>query len=278
MPPVALLGSTNVARLGQGTWKIGEGQRPASAEASVIRLGIELGLTVIDTAELYGDGAAERVVGAAIAGLRERVFLVTKVSPHNATRTGVPEACARSLKRLGTDVIDLYLLHWRGDTPLATTVAAFEKLKAEGRIRHWGVSNFDVADLEELLAVPGGEFCAANQVLYNPEHRSIEFELLPWHAAQHIPVIAYSPLGQGGRLLRSLTMTSVAARRGVTPAQVAIAWALRRSGIIAIPKSGDAAHMAENAAAAGLALTVEDLDEIDHAYKPPTRKRPLAML
>lgn len=278
MPPVAMLGSTDVATLGQGTWRIGEGQRPPSQEAAVIRLGIELGMTVIDTAELYGDGAAERVVGAAISGLRERVFLVTKVSPHNASRTGVPEACARSLRRLGTDVIDLYLLHWRGDAPLGPTVAAFEKLKADGYIRHWGVSNFDVADMEELMAVPGGNLCAANQVLYNPEHRSIEFALLPWHAAQHIPVMAYSPLGQGGRLLRSLTITAVAARRGWTPAQVAIAWSLRHPGIISIPKSGDAAHMTENAAAAGLSLTPEDLAEIDHAYKPPTRKRPLAML
>jgi diketogulonate reductase-like aldo/keto reductase len=278
MPPVALPGSTDVATLGQGTWRIGEGQRPPSQEAAAIRLGIELGLTVIDTAELYGDGGAELVVGAAIAGLRERVFLVTKVSPHNASRTGVPEACARSQQRLGTDVIDLYLLHWRGDTPLGATVAAFEKLKAEGRIRHWGVSNFDVDDMEELMAVPGGELCAANQVLYNPEHRGIEFELLPWHAAQGIPVMAYSPLGQGGRLLRSGTLQAVAGRRGITPAQVAIAWSLRHPGMISIPKSGDPAHIAQNAAAAAVTLTAEDLEEIDRAYHPPTRKHPLAML
>ena len=278
MRPVTGPDSTEVARLGQGTWKIGEGQRPPADEAAAIRLGIDLGMTVIDTAELYGDGASELVVGEAIAGRREEVFLVTKVSPHNATRSAVPAACARSLQRLGTEVIDLYLLHWRGDTPLAATVAAFEKLKAEGRIRHWGVSNFDVDDMEELLAVPGGNQCAVNQVLYNPEHRGIEFELLPWQAAQGIPVMAYSPLGQGGRLLRSKTLKAVAARRGATPAQAAIAWSLRHPGVSSIPKSGDPAHVRENAAAAGLALTAEDLAEIDHAYHPPTRKQPLAIL
>ena len=278
MRSIALSDGTQVAALGQGTWKIGEGQYPAKQAAATIRLGVELGLTLIDTAEMYGGGASERVVGQAIEGLREQVFLVTKVYPHNASRTGVPAACARSLQRLGVDAIDLYLLHWRGGTPLAETVAAFEKLRAAGRIRHWGVSNFDVDDMEELLGVPGGANCAANQVLYNPEYRGIEFDLLAWQADHRIPVMAYSPVGQGGRLLRNPAIKTVAARHGVSPAQVAIAWSLRHPGVISIPKSGDAAHLRENAAAAALTLTPEDLAEIDRAYKPPARKQSLGML
>jgi diketogulonate reductase-like aldo/keto reductase len=218
------------------------------------------------------------VVGEAIAGVRDRVFLVTKVYPHNASRNGVPAACARSLKRLGIEAIDLYLLHWRGGIPLAETVAAFEKLKAEGKIRRWGVSNFDADDMAALLAVPGGENCAVNQVLYNPEYRGIEFDLLAWQAAHRIPVMAYSPVGQGGRLLRNPAMKAVAARHGVTPAQVAIAWSLRHPNVISIPKAGVAAHVRENAAAGALALTAEDLAEIDRAYKPPVRRQSLAML
>ena len=278
MRTVTLPDGTVVPALGQGTWKIGEGQAPARQEVAAIRLGIDLGLTLIDTAEMYGDGASERVVGEAIAGLRERVFLVTKVYPHNASRSGVPAACARSLKRLRTDTIDLYLLHWRGGTPMAETVAAFEGLRAEGKIRHWGVSNFDVDDMEELVSVPGGGNCAANQVLYNPEHRGIEFDLLAWQERHRIPVMAYSPVGQGGRLLRNPALKAVAARHGVTPAQVAIAWSLRHPGIISIPKSGEAAHVRENAAAGALTLAPEDLAEIDRAYKPPMRKQSLGML
>jgi diketogulonate reductase-like aldo/keto reductase len=278
MRTVTLPDGTQVAALGQGTWKIGEGQHPASQEAAAIRLGIDLGLTLIDTAEMYGDGASERVVGEAIAGQRERVFLVTKVYPRNASLSGVPAACARSLKRLGTEVIDLYLLHWRGGIPLAETVAAFETLRAEGKIRHWGVSNFDADDMAELISVPDGKNCAVNQVLYNPEYRGIEFDLLAWQAAHRIPVMAYSPVGQAGRLLRNPALKTVAARHGVTPAQVAIAWSLRYPGVISIPKSGDAAHVRENAAAGALVLSPADLADIDRAYKPPVRRQSLAML
>jgi diketogulonate reductase-like aldo/keto reductase len=278
MRTVALPDGTKVAALGQGTWKIGEGAAPAKQEAAAIRLGVELGMTLIDTAEMYGDGASERVVGEAIAGLREKVFLVTKVYPHNASRTGIPAACARSLKRLATDVIDLYLLHWRGSIPLAETVTAFEKLQAEGRIRRWGVSNFDVDDMEELLAVPHGGNCAVNQVLYNPEYRGIEFDLLGWQARHRIPVMAYSPVGQGGRLLRHPALKTVAARHGATPTQVALAWSLRHPGVVAIPKSGDPAHVRENAAAADLSLTPDDLAEIDRLFRPPVRKQSLSML
>jgi diketogulonate reductase-like aldo/keto reductase len=278
MRQIVLPDGTAVSAVGQGTWYMGEGGRSAAAEADALRLGIDLGLTLIDTAEMYADGGAEEVVGQAIAGRREQVFLVSKVYPHNASRTGVPAACARSLKRLGTDVIDLYLLHWRGGVPLAETVAAFERLRAEGRIRHWGVSNLDPADMRELLGVPDGRGCAVNQVLYNPEHRGIEFDLLPWQAERGIPVMAYSPVGQGGRLLKNPALAAVAKRHGVTPAQVAIAWGLRHPHVISIPKAADPIHVRQNAAAAELALTPQDLAEIDAAYPPPKRATRLAML
>lgn len=276
MRKVALPDGTRVSAIGQGTWRIGEGGRGAAQEADALRLGIDLGMTLIDTAEMYGDGASEEIVGRAIAGQRDRVFLVTKVYPHNASRTGIPAACARSLKRLGTEAIDLYLLHWRGGVPLAETVAAFAKLKEEGKIRAWGVSNLDPADMRELLGVAGG--CAVNQVLYNPEHRGIEFDLLPWQAQQGIPVMAYSPVGQGGRLLRNPALAAVARRHGATPAQIAIAWGLRHPHVISIPKASDPAHVRANAAAVDLALTPADLAEIDAAFPPPRRATTLAML
>ncbi|MCW3474647.1 aldo/keto reductase [Limobrevibacterium gyesilva] len=278
MRMVRLPDGTEVPALGQGTWHIGDGHRPPAEEAAALRLGIQLGMTLIDTAEMYGEGAAEQVVSAAIAGLRDRVFLVSKVYPHNATRRGTPAACERSLRRLGTDHIDLYLLHWRGGAPLAETVEAFERLRAEGKIRHWGVSNFDTDDMEELLGVPGGALCATNQVLYNPEHRGIEFDLLPWCEGHAMPVMAYSPIGQGGRLLRSAALARVAHRHGATTAQIAIAWSLRHPGVISIPKAGSAEHARENAAALGITLSAEDLAAIDAAYAPPRHKLPLAML
>jgi diketogulonate reductase-like aldo/keto reductase len=235
-------------------------------------------MTLIDTAEMYGEGRAEQVVAEAIAGLRDRVFIVSKVYPHNATRRGTAAACERSLKRLGTDRIDLYLLHWRGSAPFAETVAEFEKLRAAGKIRYWGVSNLDVADMEAVLAAPGGAACATNQVLYNPEHRGIEFDLLPWCAARRMPVMAYSPVGQAGRLLRAPALMRVAGRHRVTAAQVAIAWSLRSGAVISIPKAGDEAHVRQNAAAAALVLTEADLAEIDAAWSPPRRKQSLGML
>lgn len=264
--------------LGQGTWKMGERARTRREEADALRLGIDLGMTLIDTAEMYGDGAAEEVVGEAIAGRRDEVFLVSKVYPHNATRRGVPAACARSLRRLRVEAIDLYLLHWRGGTPLAETVAAFEALRREGRIRAWGVSNFGAGDMEALMAVGAGGACATDQVLYNPAARGIEFDLLPWCAGRGMPVMAYSPVGQGGALLRAPALGAVARRHGVTPAQVAIAWSLRSGRVIAIPKAASAGHVRENAAAAGLALTGEDCAAIDAAFPPPARPEPLAML
>ncbi len=276
MRSVRLPDGTQVPALGQGTWKFGEGERSRKDEADAIRLGIDLGMTLIDTAEMYGEGSSEEVVADAIAGQRDRVFVVTKVYPHNATRRGTGSACERSLKRLRTDHIDLYLLHWMGGAPLSETVAEFEKLKAAGKIRAWGVSNLDTDDMEDLAAVSPA--CATNQVLYNPEHRGIEFDLLPWCAQRAMPIMAYSPVGQAGRLLRAPTLAKIAARHDATPAQIAIAWSLRHPGIISIPKAGDAAHVRLNAAAADIALTPADLAEIDAAYPPPRRKQSLAML
>jgi diketogulonate reductase-like aldo/keto reductase len=235
-------------------------------------------MTLIDTAEMYGDGRSEEIVGRAIAGQRDRVFVVSKVYPHNASRSGVPAACARSLKRLGTDHVDLYLLHWRGGVPLAETVIAFEALREQGKIRAWGVSNFDVDDMEELAALAQGTACASDQVLYHPGSRGIEFDLLPWCARHRIPVMAYSPVGQGGRLLRSPALAEVAARHGATPAQVAIAWGLRNSTVISIPKAGDAAHVRENAATSDIVPTEADFVAIDAAFPPSRRKQSLGML
>jgi diketogulonate reductase-like aldo/keto reductase len=274
MRTVRLPDGTEVAALGQGTWRMGEGERTPKQEEAALRQGIDLGMTLIDTAEMYGNGASERVVGAAITGQRDQVFLVSKVFPHNASAKAMPAACEASLKRLGTDRLDLYLLHWRGGVPLAETVATFEKLKQAGKILRWGVSNLDIDDMQEL----GADGCATNQVLYNPGVRGIEFDLLPWCAERHMPIMAYSPVGQGGALLRNKALAEIAARHKVTPAQVAIAWTLRLPGIISIPKASDPAHVTANAAAAALDLTSADLAAIDAAFPPPRRAQRLEML
>ena len=276
MMTIPLPDGTPVPVLGQGTWKMGEGERPAREEVAALRLGIDLGMTLIDTAEMYGDGRSEEVVGQAIAGQRERVFLVTKVYPQNASRKGLPAACERSLRRLGTEVIDLYLLHWRGSVPLAETVTAFEQLRTAGKIRAWGVSNFDADDLAELGDKAGA--CATDQILYNPEYRGPEFDLLPWCRERRLPVMAYSPVGQGGSLLRHPVIMDIARRHDATPAQICLAWVLRKEGVVAIPKAGDEAHVRANAAALKVRLEVEDLRAIDGAFPPPTTKRPLALL
>lgn len=271
------LAGVSVPVIGQGTWHMGEVASQRRAEVAALREGIDLGLRLIDTAEMYGEGGAELVVGEALAGLREQVFLISKLYPHNASRQGVAQACARSLKRLRTERIDLYLLHWRGQYPLAETVEAFERLREEGKIGSWGVSNFDLDDLQELhnLGVAG---CATNQVLYNPEARGIEFDLLPWQQRQGMPLMAYCPLGQAGQLLRHPALRQVAEAHGVTPAQVALAWLLRQPGVIAIPKAVEPAHLRLNAEAAALQLTAEDLAQIDAAFAAPTCRSPLAMI
>ena len=275
MRTVFLAGGEQVPCLGQGTWYMGDKRAAAKAEADALRLGIDLGMTLIDTAEMYADGGAEEVVAMAAAGQRDKLFIVSKVYPHNASRSGVPAACARSLKRLNTDRIDLYLLHWRGGYPLTETAEAFEKLKAEGKIRHWGVSNFDTSDMAEL----GGAPCAANQVLYHPDSRGIEFDLLPWCARSGVAVMAYSPLSHTTpRLLRSPALVEVARRHGVSPAQIALAWGLRYPHVISIPKAANPAHVRENAAAASIVLTDEDLATIDAGHRPPARKVALDLL
>ena len=274
MRTVRLPDGTAVAALGQGTWHMGENRHSARQEADALRQGIDLGMTLIDTAEMYGDGASERVVGDAIAGQRDRVFVVSKVFPHHASRRAMQAACEASLGRLRIDCLDLYLLHWRGGTPLAETIDAFERLRAAGKIARWGVSNFDADDMTELGSNP----VATNQVLYNPGVRGIEFDLLPWCAERGIPIMAYSPVGQGGVLLQNPALLQVAARHSCTAAQIAIAWTLRHPGVISIPKAADPAHVAENAAAARIDLTPADLAAIDAAFPPPRRRQPLEML
>jgi diketogulonate reductase-like aldo/keto reductase len=235
-------------------------------------------MTLIDTAEMYGNGGAEKVVAEAIAGRRDEVFIVSKVLPSNASRLGVETACEGSLKRLKVDTIDLYLLHWRGSVPLAETVGAFEALKAVGKIRHWGVSNFDVDDLEELAGIASGNTVRTNQVLYNPRHRGIEHDLIPWCSERGVPIMAYSPVGQGGALLRNAGLQAVGQRHGASAAQVALAWSIRNDGVITIPKATQPSHVRENRAAAELKLTAEDLAEIDRLFPPPARKQPLDMI
>ncbi|HWG81304.1 MAG TPA: aldo/keto reductase [Stellaceae bacterium] len=270
-------GDEEVPVLGLGTWGMGEARGRDPDMVAALRLGLDLGMALIDTAEMYGEGGAEEVVGKAIAGRRDNVFLVSKVYPHNATRRGTVAACERSLKRLGTDRLDLYLLHWRGEVPLAETLQAFAALRQAGKIRRWGVSNFGIADMGELWSLPGGDECAADQVLYNLARRGIEWDLLPWCRERRVPVMAYSPIEQG-RLLRQRTLSKVAARRGVTPAQVALAWLLARGPLIVIPKAGDINHVRENRAALDLALAPEELTELDRAFPPPDQAKPLEML
>jgi len=260
--------------LGQGTWGMGEHRARRQAEIAALRLGLDLGLTLIDTAEMYGEGGAEEVVGEAIAGRRAEVFLVSKVYPHNATRQGAIEACGRSRRRLKTDYLDLYLLHWRGSVPLTETLDAFQSLKRAGKIRDYGVSNFDLDDLEEAIALPGGEEIATDQVLYNLMHRGIEWDLLPWRRARDIPVMAYSPIEQG-KMLKHPQLKLIASRHNVTPAQVALAWLLRQEDVVVIAKASKAAHVRENRAALDLKLTDEDLAELDQAFPPPRQKVPL---
>lgn len=269
---------TLLPALGQGTWRMGEARGGLAGEVAALEQGIALGMTLLDTAEMYGDGGAERVVAAAIRDRRDAVQVVSKVLPHNASRAGTIAACRASLERLGIETLDLYLLHWRGRYPLAETVAAFEELKAAGTIRAWGVSNFDVDDMEELLAVPGGKNCATNQVLYHLGARGIEYDLLGWCADRGMPVMAYSPLGNDGRLLRHPALARLAEAHGATPAQIALAFVLSRPGVIAIPKASTPAHVAANRAAADIVLSADDLAALDHAFPPPRRKVMLEMI
>ncbi len=265
--------------IGQGTWRMGEDRHRRKAEVSALKSGIELGLTLIDTAEMYGEGGAEEVVGQAIAGQRDNVMLVSKVYPHNASHKGIPAACERSLQRLKTDYIDLYLLHWRGQYSLGETVEAFERLRENGKIGRWGVSNFDVCDLLELETLQmSGSTCATNQVLYNPQERGIEYDLLVWMQKANMPLMAYCPIGQASDLLMNPALLEVARRHDATPAQISLAWVLRHNDVVAIPKAVDLQHLHLNAAAARIELSIEDEQLIDTSWPVPVRKKPLAMV
>ncbi|MDL2397616.1 aldo/keto reductase [Rhizobium mayense] len=277
IPTVTLPSGLTVPALGQGTWNMGEKAARTKEEIASLRAGLDLGMTLIDTAEMYGEGGAEEIVGQAIQGRRDEVFVVSKVYPHNASSKGTIQACERSLKRMKIDRIDLYLLHWHGEHPLAETVAAFEALKAAGKIGAWGVSNFDVDDMEELLAVPDGANVATNQVLYNLGRRGIEYDLLPWCQERNIPIMAYSPIEQG-RLAHHPELIHIAKTYQATPAQVALAFLLERDGVIAIPKTSNVQRVAENRDSVSLDITDEDWATLDAAFPPPSRKKSLEML
>jgi len=279
MRTVALSDGKRVPVLGQGTWRMGESKSAHAREVAALRLGIELGMSLIDTAEMYGDGRAEEIVAEAIHGQHHGIFVVTKVYPHNASFVELPKACERSLKRLRIDAIDLYLLHWRQRTPpLQETVDTFEKLHASGKIKRWGVSNFDVDDMEELLSLEHGRKCAANQVLYNLQNREIEFDLLPRSQANKIPIMAYSPVGHSGALLKNSVLNKIGTAHDATPAQIALAWVLRQPEVIAIPKASTEAYVRDNAASLKIKLTKEDLTDLDREFPPPKSKKSLPML
>lgn len=266
-PSVQLPQGGTAPALGQGTWHLAQGRHAEAEEEQALQTGLSLGMTLIDTAELYGSGRAERMVGHLVAGKRDQVFIVSKVLPIHATRSGIRESCAASLARLGTSHLDLYLLHWRGGVDdLHPVVETFEALRQEGRIRRWGVSNFSVRDLEELMRVPYGESCATNQVRYGLDQRGAEQDLIPWCNRHGMPIMAYSPLGSGGGMLRNAGLVRVAARLGVSAAAVAIAWTLRGGQTISIPESGSSDHVRENAAALTVRLSPQDLAELDHAF------------
>jgi diketogulonate reductase-like aldo/keto reductase len=268
---------TTVPVLGQGTWEIGDDPPRRDEEQAALSRGIDLGLTVIDTAELYGEGRSEQLVGEVIAGRRDEVFLVSKVRPENASEMKMMLACEKSLERLGVDRIDLYLLHWEGRVPLEETVDAFQELVDEGMIARWGVSNLDLRAMERLVDIDGGNDCAANQLLYNLGSRGVEFDLLPWMQARDMPMMAYSPLGRGG-LLEHPLVTDIADRHDASPAQVALAAVLRQDGVIAIPKASTVEHVEANAEALEIRFDAEDLDRLDRAFPPPTKATPLDII
>ncbi len=281
---VTLPGNRQLPSLGLGTWRMGESAARRKSEIAAVRFALDSGWRVIDTAEMYGDGQAEEIVGVALrdalrAGTvsRDELFVVSKVYPHNATARGTAQACERSLARLGLDHLDAYLLHWRGSVPLEETADALAALQQRGRIGAWGVSNFDVDDMEELLRIPGGEQCVTNQIYYSLGSRGPSFELVPWLQQHRITTMAYSPIDQGA-LARNAKLRDIAARREVTPAQIALAWLMAQDGVMAIPKAVGETHLRENFAAQAIVLTEADRAEIDKAFPPPKRRSPLAML
>ena len=281
---VTFPGDVKLSSLGLGTWRMGEAAARRKRDVAAVRAALDMGWRAIDTAEMYGDGGAEEVVGEAVGAAlrtgavdREELFVVSKVYPHNASARGTVAACERSLARLGLDRIDCYLLHWRGSVPLAETVSAFEELRAHGRIGHWGVSNFDVADMEELMRVPGGERCATNQIYYSLSARGAGFDLVPWLQARGLATMAYSPIDQGA-LARNAALGTLARRRGVSAAQLALAWLMAQRDVMAIPKAASEAHLRENLAAREIVLDDAERAELDRAFPPPRKKTPLAMI
>jgi diketogulonate reductase-like aldo/keto reductase len=276
MKTVTLPGGETVPALGQGSWMMGEQPGRRHDEIAALRAGVAAGMTLIDTAEMYGDGAAETLIGEALGAVRDDIFLVSKAYPQNASRARLAAACEASLRRLGTDRLDLYLLHWRGSVPLAETVEAMAALQQAGKIRHWGVSNLDTEDMADLVAA-GGQACATDQILYNLARRGPEHDLLPWLAARRMPVMAYSPVEQG-RLVTHPALVRVAQAIGASPAQVALAWVMQRDDVIAIPKAGTTAHVRDNRAAADLVLAADDLAALDAAFPRPRTRGPLEML
>jgi diketogulonate reductase-like aldo/keto reductase len=277
MKTVALPSGEQVPAFGLGTWNVGDRRADRAEEIAALRLGLDAGARLIDTAEMYGDGRSEELVGEAIAGRRDEAFIVTKVYPHNASRKGIPAACERSLTRLKTDRIDLYLLHWRGNVPLAETVEAFIALQKAGKIRHFGVSNLDLSDMRELWKVPGGKATAVNQLLYNLTRRGIEFDLLRWLRERRVPVMAYSPIEQG-RLPSDAKLADFASSHGMTPSQAALAWLLSKEGVIVIPKTGKRERLRENLGALDRVLDKNQLAELDRLFPPPAGPQPLDML
>jgi diketogulonate reductase-like aldo/keto reductase len=277
MHEVSFADTGRAVALGMGTWRMGERRASAAQEVAALTLGLDLGMTLIDSAEMYADGGAEKIVGEAIAGRRDEVFVVSKVLPHNAGRKSAIAACERSLRRLRTDHLDLYLLHWPGRIPVAETVEAFERLRAAGKIVRWGVSNFDIDAMRELDALPEGKRCATNQVLYHLGKRGIEWDLLPWMRERRMPVMAYWPLGEGA-LLRNRRLGTIAAGIGASAAQLALAWLMRAPDVIAIPESANVDHVRENRAAGDIALNEQTLAALDAVFPPPARATPLAVV
>ncbi|MDQ0207663.1 aldo/keto reductase [Alkalicoccobacillus murimartini] len=279
---VKLKDGTELPSIGQGTWLMGEDNSRRQDEIRALQLGLDLGLKVIDTAEMYGEGLSEQLVGEAIKGRRDEAFLVSKVYPHHAGYPAIIESCENSLKRLGTDTLDLYLLHWRGGVPLSETVEGMEKLKTEGKIKRWGISNFDTSDMDELWSIPDGQNAQTNQVLYHLGSRGIEFDLMPWQKEKRVPITAYSPIAHGGRereqLLENNVLKEVAADYGVTPLQLALAWTIRSGDVLSIPKAVQEQHVRQNAEALTIELSQEVLIKLDAAFSPPTSKRPLDII
>ena len=277
MRTVALPSGEKMPALGMGTWRMGENMTMRAEEIETLRLGLELGVTLIDTAEMYGEGRTEELVGEALSQSRDQAFIVSKVYPHNATRSGTIAACERSLRRLRTDRIDLYLLHWRGGVPLGETMEAFISLQSKGKIRYYGVSNFDVDDMEELWRVPGGSSTTANQVLYNLRRRGVEWDLLPWLRERRVPIMAYSPIEQG-RLTHDKALAAFARKSNMTPTQAALAWLFASNDIAVIPKTSNRSRLQENLRALDHALTPDQLLELDRLFPPPSKRRPLEMI